>query len=270
MGEISFYFEKGNFVLKATRVARAESNGTLVFRNKMNSILFPVNFTARDYDIFFTICWYAKQMGYSENAKFIEMPYSEIYKFMPVGLNKTRFNDEIKNFRAKVLGQDGAAIYRSVEITDDDEITTVSVFFTDIRIFRNKQLLSFKLNPFALDILFSTLKFMKINISDFVSIRGKFAKTLYRLLQQYENIKPDKDGFKCVNFGKDDFEKLMSTPVKYKNSDLDRFVIEPSISELNENYFKKLIFEKKIAEGSKKNVVGYSFKFMLNEVLERN
>ncbi|WP_324612679.1 hypothetical protein [Campylobacter anatolicus] len=57
----------------------------------------------------------------------------------------------------------------------------------------------------------------------------------------------------------------MSTPAKYKISDLDRFVIEPSISELYENYFKKLIFEKKIADGSKKNVVGYSFKFMLNE-----
>ncbi|WP_338084656.1 RepB family plasmid replication initiator protein [Campylobacter anatolicus] len=64
--------------------------------------------------------------------------------------------------------------------------------------FRNKQSLSFKLNPLALDILFSTLKFMRININDFVSIRGKFAKTLYRLLRQYENIKPDKDGFKCV------------------------------------------------------------------------
>ena len=85
-------------MLKATRVARAESNGTLVFRNKMNSVLFPVNFTARDYDIFFTICWYAKQMGYSENRGFIEMSYSEICQFMPSGLNKTRFNDEVKKF----------------------------------------------------------------------------------------------------------------------------------------------------------------------------
>ncbi|WP_229203945.1 hypothetical protein [Campylobacter anatolicus] len=59
-------------------------------------------------------------MDYSENAK--------NYKFMPATLNKTRFNDEVKNFRAKVLGQDGSAIYRSVEITDDDEITTVGVF----------------------------------------------------------------------------------------------------------------------------------------------
>lgn len=265
MSDFSFYFEKGNFVLKATRVARSERNGTLVFRNKMNSVLFPVNFTARDYDIFFTICWYAKQMGYSENRGFIQMPYSVFYEFFPAGLNKTRFNEEIQKFRLKVLGQNGAAIYRSVTITDDDEITSVGVFFIDIDTFRNKQVLKFRVNDRALDILFSTLNFMKINLNDFVSIRGKFAKTLYRLLHQYENIKPDKDGFKCVNFSKDDFEKFMSTPTKYKISDLDRFVIEPSISELDEKYFKKLIFEKKISEGSKKNVVGYSFKFMLNE-----
>ena len=49
MSEISFYFEKGNLVLKASSVVRSEKNRTLVFRNKINSVLFPVNFTARDY-----------------------------------------------------------------------------------------------------------------------------------------------------------------------------------------------------------------------------
>ncbi|WP_324612684.1 RepB family plasmid replication initiator protein [Campylobacter anatolicus] len=57
-----------------------------------------------------------------------------------------------------------------------------------MRIFRNKQSLSFKLNPLALDILFSTFKFMRININDFVSIRGKFAKTLYRLLSSTRTL----------------------------------------------------------------------------------
>ena len=95
MSEISFYFEKGDFVLKASRVVKAEKSGILVFRNKMNSVLFPVNFTARDYDIFFTICWYAKEMDYTENKGFIDMPYSELARFYEKGINKTRFNDEI-------------------------------------------------------------------------------------------------------------------------------------------------------------------------------
>ena len=57
----------------------------------------------------------------------------------------------------------------------------------------------------------------------------------------------------------------MSTPATYNASDLDRFVIKPSIKELDKNYFKKLTFEKKLADGSKKNIIGYSFRFMLNE-----
>ena len=270
MSEISFYFGKGHFVLETTKkVAKPNHAGSLVFRNKMNSVLFPINFTARDYDIFFTICWYAKEMGYTENKGFIDMPYSELARFYEKGINKTRFNDEIKVFIDKVLGRKGSAIYRSITHTEDDEILSVGVFFTDIDTFRNKQILRFRMNKRALDVLFGTLKFMRINLYDFVAIRGKFAKTLYRLLQQYENIKPDKDGFKCVNFTRSDFENFMSAPECYGSKDLDCRVIQPSINELNESYFKKLIFEKQISNKNKKEVVGYSLQFILNEKTER-
>lgn len=265
MSEFSFYFREDEFVIEATKTIKKTPNGTLVFRNKMNSILFPVNFTARDYDVFFTICWYAKQMGYAENRGAIEMPYSEIAKFYEKDINKTRFNNEIKIFRDKVLGRNGAAIYRTVEFTEDDEISSVGVFFIDIDVFRNKQILRFRLNPRALDILFKTLNFMKIDLYDFVSINGKFAKTLYRLLHQYDNLKPDKDGFKCVKFTRFDFENLMSVPIKYDSTDLNRRVIEPSVNELNEKYFKKLMFEREFSKKNKKEITGYSFKFMLNE-----
>ncbi|MBK3498155.1 replication initiation protein [Campylobacter fetus subsp. venerealis] len=264
MCNFSFYFEKGEFVLEVTK--KVKSSGSLVFRNKMNSILFPINFTARDYDIFFTICWYSKQMGYAENKGFIEMPYSEIAKFYEIGINKTRFNDEVKNFRSKVIGQDGTAIYRIIEETNNDEITTVGVFFTDMQTFRNKQVLRYKMNPLALNILFGSLQFMKINMFDFVSIKSKFAKTLYRLLLQYENSKPDINGFKCVRFNRSDFENLMAVPDYYESSNIDSRVIEPSLKELNENYFKKLLFEKEFIKGDSKKIAGYSFKFVLNEI----
>ncbi|AQW80401.1 putative replication protein [Campylobacter pinnipediorum subsp. pinnipediorum] len=265
MSDFSFYFEKGDFVLEVSKKNFKKSYGNLVFKNKMNSILFPVNFTARDYDIFFTICWFAKQKGYAENKGFIEMPYSEISRFFDKGINKTRFNDEVKSFANKVLGKDGAAIYRTLEITDDDEILSLGVFFTDIKTFRNQQILRFKMNPIALDILFGVLQFMKINLYDFVAIKGKFAKTLYRLLLQYENIKPDKDGFKCVKFSRSDFENLMAVPDYYESSNIDTRVILPSIKELNKNYFKKLMFEKQFLANDNKKIVGYSFKFLFKD-----
>lgn len=262
MSKISFYFFEDTFIMEATKRI---SNGTLVFQNKMNSILFPVNFTARDYDLFFTICWFAKQQGYSENRGYIEMPYSEFLRFYEKNINKTRLNNEIKNFVDKVLGKNGAAIYRTIVLTEDDEILSVGVFFIDIDTFRNKQILRFKVNNKALDILFKTLNFMKINMYDFVSIRGKFSKTLYRLLHQYDNLKENKDGFKCVKFDRKEFENLMAVPNNYVSTDMDSRVIEPSLQELNENYFKKLIFEKEISKKNNKKIVGYSFKFILNE-----
>lgn len=265
MCDFSFYLEKGVFVLEAIKKVN-KSNGTFVCQNKMNSILFPINFTARDYDVFFTICWYAKQKGYVENRGHIEMPYSEIARFYESNINKTRFNDEIKKFREKVIGEKGTAIYKRMRYdTDNDEITTVGVFFIEIELFRNKQILRFKLNPIALDILFSILQFMKINMYDFVAIRSKFAKTLYRLLIQYDNKRADKDGFKCVKFNRTEFENLMAVPDNYASTDMDSRVIEPAINELDENYFKKLIFEKEFSKNNSRKITGYSFKFLLKE-----
>jgi len=44
MFKMSFYFMKGEFVLKTTRVAHIESNGALVFHSKMNCVLLSLNF----------------------------------------------------------------------------------------------------------------------------------------------------------------------------------------------------------------------------------
>ena len=261
MSLLSFYFEKGEFVLKVKRVAKAKKSGTLVFQNKMNSILFPVNFTAFDYDIFFTICWYVKQQGYTDSRQFIEMPYSELTRFFDKSWNKTRVNEQIDLFGVKVLGRDGAAVYRSIIPIADGFYKSVGVFFIKIDTFRNKQILKFKMSTDALDVLFGVLKFMKIDLNKFVSIRGKFAKILYRLLLQYENIKADRNGFKCVNFNRSDFENLMAVPSGYDATDLDRRVLTPSLSELDKTYFEKILFEPIYSAGSKK-IQGYSFKFL--------
>ena len=97
MFKMYFYFIKGEFVLKTTRVAHIKSNGALVFHSKMNSILFPVNFASRDYDIFFTICWYEKQFCYSDSRNCIEILYPKISEFFAEAL-KTCFNKEVLEF----------------------------------------------------------------------------------------------------------------------------------------------------------------------------
>ena len=55
------------------------------------------------------------------------MPYSKISQFFAEGLNKTRFNNEVLEFCKKVLGENGSAIYKSLEITNNDEIMTAEL-----------------------------------------------------------------------------------------------------------------------------------------------
>jgi len=83
MFRISFYFIKGEFVLKTTRAAHIKSNGALIFHSKMNCILFPLNFT---YDIFFIACWYVKQFWYLDSINYIEILYPKISEFFAEGL----------------------------------------------------------------------------------------------------------------------------------------------------------------------------------------
>ena len=83
---MSFCFIKGEFVLKTTRVAHIKSNGALVFHSKMNCILFPVNFTSKDYNIFFVACWHAKQLWYLGSRNYIEILYPKISEFFAKGL----------------------------------------------------------------------------------------------------------------------------------------------------------------------------------------
>lgn len=200
MYKISFGFESETFVLKLSKTKKA--NNKLVFRNELNSIIFPSCFTARDYDIFFTICWYVKQHNYDDARDWIEMPFDEIARFYEKGLNKTRFCDEVKEFCRKALGKKGTPVIQY----EDDERLRLSTFFMYLEPLRNKQILRLKMFKYSLNILFAVFDFMNIDMKDFVAMRSRFTKTLYRMLKQYENIKADKNGFKTINFTK---EKLI-------------------------------------------------------------
>ena len=57
----------------------------------------------------------------------------------------------------------------------------------------------------------------------------------------------------------------MAMPDYYESSNIDTRVILPSVKELNENYFEKLIFEKQYLANDNKKIIGYFFKFILKD-----
>lgn len=253
MYKISFGFEREIFVVKLSKVKKASD--VLVFRNELNSIIFPSSFTARDYDIFFTICWYVKQHDYDDARDYIDMPFDEIARFYEKDLNKTRFCNEIKEFCKKALGNNGTPVIRY----EDDEKLRLSTFFMYLEPMRNKQILRLKMFKYSLNILFAVFDFMNINMRDFVSIHGKFSKTLYRLLKQYENLKADDNGFKTITFSKNKLLEFMNFDNNFygNSSEIDRKILNPAIKELKDTFFKDLSVEK--IKKNKREVVGYSF-----------
>ncbi|WP_301009116.1 RepB family plasmid replication initiator protein [Helicobacter sp. UBA3407] len=62
----------------------------LKYGNEINSIEF-FDFTAQDFNLFFTICWHIKQ----KKSKKIAISFDELKEFMPDIKNNRRFYNEI-------------------------------------------------------------------------------------------------------------------------------------------------------------------------------
>lgn len=117
--------------------------------------------------------------------------------------------------------------------------------------------------------------FTKFELREFITISGKYAKNLYRLLKQFK-----KTGFLKLNW--EDFCNIMQIPTSYKMADIDKRILKPAIKELSaepnneQPIFKNLKYEKikdkKMGVGRGGKVVGIEFTFdkETNETNENN
>ncbi|WP_143432031.1 replication initiation protein, partial [Helicobacter pylori] len=72
-------------------------------------------------------------------------------------------------------------------------------------------------------------QYTSFNLLEFQRVRGKYAKTLYRLLKQYKST-----GILSVEWSQ--FRELLDIPKDYKMENIDQKVLTPSIKELNKIY----------------------------------
>lgn len=253
-----FYFRNGEYVLKVV----SKRKDYLSYRNELNSLVFPLNFTSSDFNIFFTICYLAKKHKY--NA--FDLPFEALTTFLNSNIkNKKRFCDEVVLFEHKAL----KLIQLQKIKTEDEEISGGNPFFLKLQAFRNKQILRIKLNPYAVDLLINFGYFMSFNMYEFCSIKGKYAKTIFRLIKQYENLKGDELGKKVIHMDKQEFLRFVNSPESYDDTDIDRYVLKPSIKELNNGYYKNLDYEKVKAKNNKKVTCGYRFTFEMETMQEK-
>ncbi len=98
-------------------------------------------------------------------------------------------------------------------------------------------------------------QYTSFNLLEFQRVRGKYAKTLYRLLKQYKST-----GILSVEWSQ--FRELLDIPKDYKMRNIDQKVLTPSIKELHKIYpFEHLSYKKERKSHDKRKVTHIDFYF---------
>ncbi len=98
-------------------------------------------------------------------------------------------------------------------------------------------------------------QYTSFKLLEFQRVRGKYAKTLYRLLKQYKST-----GILSVEWTQ--FRELLDIPKDYKMENIDQKVLTPSLKELRKIYpFEHLSYKKERRSHDKRKVTHIDFYF---------
>ncbi|WP_120861313.1 replication initiation protein [Helicobacter pylori] len=98
-------------------------------------------------------------------------------------------------------------------------------------------------------------QYTSFNLLEFQRVRGKYAKTLYRLLKQYKST-----GILSVEWSQ--FRELLDIPRDYDMRSIDNFVLKIALKELNKIYpFEHLSYKKERKSHDKRKVTHIDFYF---------
>ncbi|WP_181331629.1 replication initiation protein [Helicobacter pylori] len=98
-------------------------------------------------------------------------------------------------------------------------------------------------------------QYTSFNLLEFQQVRGKYAKTLYRLLKQYKST-----GILSVEWSQ--FRELLDIPKDYKMRNIDQKILTPSLKKLKKIYpFEHLSYKKERRSHDKRKVTHIDFYF---------
>lgn len=169
----------------------------------------------------------------------------------------------LKNLLDNIGGANFWIIREHVENGEIYEDHTSYMLFKqfDIRIHKPTQTIEYlevQLNDsyhYLLNNLGMSGQYTSFKLLEFQRVRGKYAKTLYRLLKQYKST-----GILSVEW--DQFRELLDIPKDYKMENIDQKVLTPSLKELRKIYpFEHLSYKKERKSHDKRKVTHIDFYF---------
>ena len=229
---------KGGDILK-------QKDDVVVYGNELNKARFS-GFTATDMDLFMSLCVLAKD----QDTKMIEIDFCELRKLTNFrSCTIEEFYKQLNCLRDKIFSM--TMMYE----TEDEEIAFV--LFPTYRTNKKEKKLKIAVNEefkFVLNQLGSSFTMFDLKI--FASIKGKYAKTLYRMLAQYRQ----KNGNGWWQVEINEFKRIFDVPESYKNKYIIEKVVNPALQGIKDLY-ETLVCEPQYARKKGKPLIGFRFEF---------
>ncbi len=205
-----------------------------------------------DLNVFFTICASFKESG--ENKRTIEIPFDEFLDLTKVKKSTLNTRKKFIDFADKKTERLGNL---QVKYKTEEQLKIVK-FVETITIPPNKDVVAIEITTKFAQLLHDySGDYTEFFLTNFVSIQGKYAKNLYRLLMKFDDTG-------TATFRIDDFKLFMGIPSGYRPKDIKQKVIDPAIEMILERkLFMELTYEPDTAHKRGNKITGYTFNFRI-------
>lgn len=223
------------------------SNEIVKYENQMNNLKFR-NFTAIEFDLLMTIC---SKMREKETDTII-FTFEQLQK-----LSKYDYHQGMEKFVKDLKSTYNKLIKLDFSYCPDEDRFIQFVLFTWYEINKSKKTIEVGVNPKFTWVLNNlTSKFTRFELDEFLGLKSKYSKDIYRLCKQYRATGVWRISVK-------EFRELLDIPESYSISMLEARVLQPAMQELSEicEYFEVRKIYSTSREFRRKPVVALQFNF---------
>ncbi|WP_154404528.1 replication initiation protein [Helicobacter pylori] len=241
-------------------VSTHKNNAYITYHNNANKVNLG-KLSEREANLLFAIFQKLKDQGNT----LIRFEPQDLKQMIMVKSNLTnrQLLQILKNLLDNIGGANLWIIREHVENSEIYEDHTSYMLFKqfEIRIHKPTQTIEYldvQLNDnyqYLLNNLGMGGQYTSFKLLEFQRVRGKYAKTLYRLLKQYKST-----GILSVEWTQ--FRELLDIPKDYTMPNIDKFVLEIALKELRKIYpFEHLSYKKERRSHDKRKVTHIDFYF---------
>ncbi|MGN8403235.1 replication initiation protein [Helicobacter pylori] len=241
-------------------VSTPKDNTYITYHNNANKVNLG-KLSEREANLLFAIFQKLKDQGNT----LIRFEPQDLKRMIMVKSNLTnrQLLQVLKNLLDNISGANFWIIREHVENGEIYEDHTSYMLFKqfEIRIHKPTQTIEYldvQLNDsyqYLLNNLGMGGQYTSFKLLEFQRVRGKYAKTLYRLLKQYKSTE-------ILSVEWSQFRELLDIPKDYEMRNIDQKVLNPSLKELHKIYpFEHLSYKKERRSHDKRKVTHIDFYF---------